>query len=116
MRGTLKDGPKGLALWFVGTERPMSDGTPLEPACRSFEGLFGQCEFGLARNHVVKGHGNIGTERPLDLDCSLRGETPSAPVDMGPKLDAVFVDLAEAGQREYLGSRRSRSVWGAAKP
>src|SRR5213592_2975855 len=59
-------------------------------------------------NHVIEGHGDVGTERPLNLNGTLGGQCAPAAVDVALKLDAVLVDFPEALEGEDLKAARVR--------
>src|ERR1044072_453420 len=76
--------------------------TPLQPAQRPFK-CIPRCWFvRSSRNDMIERHRDIGAERPLHVDRSLRRQLATASVHVALKLDAVFVPLPEALEREPL--------------
>jgi hypothetical protein len=51
---------------------------------------------------MIKRHGDVGREMPLDLDGSFGRERPHGAIDVTLKLDAVLSDAAEPLERKDL--------------
>ena len=51
---------------------------------------------------LLQCHGDVGSEGPLDFDGTLWCDLAPASVDVRLELDAVFLDLAQVGQRKSL--------------
>ncbi|WBL36318.1 hypothetical protein O0235_01690 [Tepidiforma flava] len=70
------------------------------PAEGAFDGVAGCIEWRFTGEDVVEGHGDIDAEGFLHFHGELGGVVVFGAVDVGAEADAVFGDLAEAGEGE----------------
>ena len=84
-----------------------------QPAQRPLAG--GLCIFvgGGVFHAFVKSHGDVAAQVGLDLHGLLRAHENLPPVNMGGKIDALLLDLAQGRKREHLesaGVRQDRAI------
>src|SRR6267154_870652 len=84
----------------------MSFFTALQPAQRSLQRIACRGLVGASRNDMIECHRDICAERPLNLDGALRSQSAPAAIDMTLKLDAIFIDFAEALEGKDLKAAR----------
>ena len=76
----------------------------LRPAVRAEHGLLrGLVVAGIRRAHV-KRHGDVAAQRLLNGHAGLRTDEHLAAVEVAAEMHALFLDLAQAGEREDLES------------
>jgi hypothetical protein len=102
----LENGPESLSAVIFRNANIMVCCTPLEPTQSAFERIFRGCPLRLPRYDVVQCHCDVGTQRPLDIDSLFGREFSAASVHVRLEFYAVFVDLAEAFEREDLKTSR----------
>src|SRR3954471_19131176 len=60
---------------------------------------------------IVERHHDVGSKRPLNIHSAFGTQKVSASVEVAPKADAIFTDVAQRAQAEYLVSTAVSEYW-----
>src|SRR5947208_13981976 len=81
---------------------------PTRPRKRAFHRLVGFEVSGRISEAIVEYHHDVGAETLLDFNRCLRTEEMTAPIQVRLELDAVFADVPQRAEAEYLISAAIR--------